>query len=114
MIIWTGWGILAVGVAVLAFVVVAGLGQLVSGDAEELPLFVPPLGLALAGVGNYLLGRRLNRNADRVLLDPESGAAVTVRRRHTLFFIRVEHWGIALLALAPITLVGGIIGLVGR
>lgn len=57
---------------------------------------------------------RLNRSTDRLLVDRTTGESATVRPRHMLFFIRVEHWGIVLLALAPISFVSAILGLVGE
>jgi len=113
MVIWTGWGFLALVVAAVGLGAAASLGRLVSGTPGEIPVFVPPLGFAIAGVANYLLGRRLNRDAVQVLIDPRTREPVHVDRRHTLFFIRVEHWGIALLALAPVSLAFGLVRLIG-
>ena len=53
------------------------------------------LGILASGIGMWFLGRRLNDEPDKLLVDPETGERVLMRRRnaHTFFFIPMQWWG---------------------
>ena len=53
------------------------------------------LGVLASGMGMWFLGRRLNDGPDKLLVDPETGERVLMRRRnaHTFFFIPMQWWG---------------------
>jgi hypothetical protein len=38
----------------------------------------------------WLLGRKLNGQPGKILLDPETGQTVEIRKRHTLFWIPMQ------------------------
>jgi len=110
MLIGTGLGlltpiILLVAFAAVAMVVVAPGG---SGDMTVNP-FAPAVSLLLAGVANYWLGRRLNMGAERTVVDEQTGERLILRRTHTFFFIRMEHWGLVLLAGAGVLAVVAVV-----
>ena len=51
------------------------------------------------GVSSYLLwiiGKRLNRNNLRRLIDPETNEEVILKSNHSLFFIKIRYWGLLL------------------
>ena len=51
------------------------------------------------GVSSYLLwiiGKRLNRNSRRRLIDPETNEEVILKSNHSLFFIKMQYWGLIL------------------
>ena len=58
------------------------------------------LGLFIcAGVTSYLLwiiGKSLNRNNRRRLIDPKTNEEVILKSNHSLFFVKVEKWGLIL------------------
>jgi hypothetical protein len=73
-------------VAVLGWAIGVGVG------GEH---FGGPVGLLLSGAALWFLGRKLNDPAkDRILFDPQTGEEVRSARRHTLFWIRMEYWGV--------------------
>jgi hypothetical protein len=81
MIIWKGWGILTLVIAVVA----TAMGALISPGGAGLGLLVG------AGV-NWFVGQNLNR--------PLREAGLGSGQRHTLFWIPMEWWSIAMAALA--------------
>ncbi len=107
MLIWRGWGwLVAIGtflLALLAQVVVEGLG----GEYTESD-YLPPTVVLIAGIGNFVLGRRLNGEPARVLVDENTGERVELKRRHDFFFLRMEWWGIAMVVAAAIWLIANV------
>lgn len=71
------------------------------GDEKYYQEHAWPLWLALmaAAVLSYTVGKRLNRTTTDPHAQP-SIASPAGRARHTFFFVRVEHWGPILAALA--------------
>ena len=107
MIIWRGWGILAAVIVLVALIGMELVAEALQGSGayqEETALWAG-LGLLLAGAVIYPLGRRLNGAEGRVMVDKQTGQEVVIKPVHSLFFIRMEYWGLAALA-------GGLIGLV--
>jgi hypothetical protein len=89
VIIWTGAGILVAVVGVFGW----AIGYAVGGD--QYGMIGGGVGLIIAAVGLWFLGRRLNdpQNA-RVLVDPRTGQQVVLHRTHTLFWIKMEWWAV--------------------
>jgi hypothetical protein len=91
IIIWRGWGILAAAALALPLAVCA--------FHEEMPPGLSPalagLGLAATGVGCWVCGRRWNRGAVR----------------HSLYFVPLQYWGLAYVALGALTVVAAAGGL---
>ncbi len=98
ILVWRGWGIVVVGIAILWLCVAIVLGEAIHADkAGNAAIF--GLCLVPAGVMTWFVGRRMNRDATRILLDPATGEQVVVRRDHSLFFVPVEWWGPILVVL---------------
>lgn len=91
MLIWRGWGIVVVGVALLAIFFAAFVASFLnlSEDAASIVTFAS---FIPAGVATWYVGRRMNRNALRELVDPQTGETVQLRSYHDFFFLRVEWW----------------------
>lgn len=94
MIVWSGWGF-------LSFVVPIGSMGLVNVLCVH---FLPPaydwlplLALVLSGCARIVIGRKIN---------PELQPA-----QHTLFWIRMEYWGVAIVTLSIGTLIAAVIAL---
>ncbi len=111
MVIWSGWGILVVVIAVVVggsvtaaatmLLTAAGLGSLAGlGFAA---------GLLAAAAANWWAGRRLNGGPGRVLLDQAAGRTVVLRRTHSLFFIPMQWWSVPLAAAGLIALLASVL-----
>jgi hypothetical protein len=101
MIIWRGWGIVVVGLALLAALGAGAAAGLLDAD-DDLTGILLGVFLIPVGVLTWFVGKRMNRDTVRNLVDPKTGDAVTVRNDHSLFFLRVEWWG-------PIMVVAGLL-----
>jgi len=102
MIIWGGFGFL---VGVVAF---AGLlvGMLIA-DVVGFPEMGICLGLVFSAMGNWGLWKLIYPKNPRVLWDPANGEYVTLKPRHSLFFIPARFWTWIFLFLAiPATIMG--------
>jgi hypothetical protein len=93
-LVWRGWGIAVVGIAVLAFFVGAWLAD-IFGAAGGAMLLLLGLSSAAGGVATWFIGKRLNRV-------PASPAATGVRARHSLFFVPFQWWGPVLVGLGAL------------
>ena len=109
MVIWRGWGILAAVIVLLALIAMELVAEAIQGSGayqEDTELWAG-LGLLLAGAVIYPLGRRLNGGEGRVMVDKQTGQEVVIKSIHSLFFIRMEYWGLAALAGGLISVVIG-------
>jgi len=97
-IIWKGWGIvvLAIGSAALAAALI--VAAIIGADYTASSVLLS-ISLVLAGVATWFVGKRMNRNAIRTLIDPATDQPVIIHMDHSMFFIRVEWWGPVLAAL---------------
>jgi hypothetical protein len=101
MLIWKGLGILVP--FVLGFVTFATLFAVhaVLGEEVSSGNWAVTIGVLMSGVACWFLGRHLHDPQNgKVLIDPESGGEVLLMPTHSLFFIKVEYWGILLGGLA--------------
>lgn len=108
-IIWRGWGILAIiipAITVLLIQLLAGalLGE---GTYQQHNQWLFPLGLLIAAPIVWAVGRRLNHTAPRQLVDQATGETVTFRKRHSMFFIKLEYWSFVFVAIAAALIVNG-------
>ncbi len=90
MLVWTGWGILA-----LPLFALGGLGGTSLGEALGLQVgnnAGTAVGLLAAAIVTWVLGRRLNR--PRTAFDPRTGAPVTVANLHRLMFVPLQYVGV--------------------
>lgn len=104
MLIWSGWGICVILIAVLGMFV--GIS---AGDALEtalLPGYGPAhaagyaIGGLLAASGVYFFARWRESGEGRILIDEASGQRIEVRpSAGSLFFIPTRYWTWILLAL---------------
>lgn len=94
MIIWKGLGILAIVVPVGIVIII----QLILGDST----LYTSTGYIIGGVLNWILGKRLNTDNERIITDPKTGQQAIQKIEHSMFWIKVELW-------APIFILLGIL-----
>lgn len=96
MIIWTGWGIVALPLFALGALggtsigVALGLGDGDVSTGAETNIGTA-VGFALASVAVWFLGRWMNRPRDG--FDPRTGEPVQLRNQHRLFFVPIQYLG---------------------
>ena len=88
MFVWSRAGIL---VPVIAF----GAGALGAVAGGTHPVTGSGLGMMAGAVAIWFLGKRLNGpGSTRVLIDPQTNEQVILQRKHTMFWIPMEYWGV--------------------
>lgn len=98
MIVWRGWGIVALLIAGAGGGGGTALGVALGGRTDTANLGTA-LGLALAAVALWFVGSRMN--APKQGFDPNSGEPVVYRNQHTLMFIPIQ-WLAPALGMAAI------------
>lgn len=98
MIIWKGLGFLVAVITFLLSLVMEVVTESITNNEmyyqeNSLPLAIAIL---LSGIINGVLGKRLNKQKARTLIDKETGEEVILKNDHSLFFIPMEYWGIIL------------------
>ncbi|WP_019637128.1 hypothetical protein [Paenibacillus fonticola] len=93
MIIWKGWGILNVVVFGIVLAIVQGILSAIGlGETDsQLPL---ALIFIVSGMIIWFLGKALNANSGKILVDPETGEQYRMGTQHSLFFIPMHYWGL--------------------
>jgi hypothetical protein len=92
MIVWRGWGILTVAIAVAALAAV----DMTAGPSDAWGFRAKVAAALMIGAAmNLWLGRRLNTAPARVLIDKAAARRIMVRPRHDLFFVPMEYWSAA-------------------
>ncbi|OPH58969.1 hypothetical protein BC351_21775 [Paenibacillus ferrarius] len=92
MVIWKGWGILAVLMAMAGFVIGMMIESAIYGSSKGILHGWPyTLTLIAAAVGIWFSGKALNKSAGRVLVDPQTNQQFKMGTPHTLFFIPMQY-----------------------
>jgi len=92
-VIWEGHGYLAALIPVINFFLFCLIASVLPEDLFTFGLFIS------TGVSSYFLwkiGKRLNRNNSRRLIDPKTNEEVILKSNHSLLFVKIEDWGLIL------------------
>lgn len=88
MIIWSGRGILSVLVLIISF----GIFIILFPQAHSgIPLVAS---LAVAAAFSWFMGRKWNEQEGRLYIDKATGREVMMKPNHSLFWIKMQYWGI--------------------
>jgi membrane protein YqaA with SNARE-associated domain len=96
-IVWQGYGPLA---AVIPPIVGTASQMLVSHftgnyDAwDDNVSTSSAVGFFLGGIAVWYLGRWLNNRPGKILIDPQTNEKTELKTPHTLYWVRMESWGI--------------------
>ncbi|TVO72256.1 hypothetical protein [Sedimenticola selenatireducens] len=101
MLIWKGWGILAIIIPLLCSLLVGEALNSMYGDGfYKASTWAMPLVLFLSSVPLTFIGYKLNKRQGRILIDPENNEKVELRETHTMFWIPLQYWGGVITAIA--------------
>jgi len=98
MIVWTGRGFLSILILVLTLI----LCTLIIPTTHADYAFISSL--YIAGFFSYILGINWNNRVVRTFIDKETGKEVAFKSHHSLFWIKMEYWGIIFISLGLIIL----------
>ncbi|WP_170272333.1 hypothetical protein, partial [Clostridium tarantellae] len=91
MIVWKGWGILAILVCALPSMIISkilGENYYLFGNWIHIVICV------LSAVLCFAIGRYLNTRPGKLYVEANTGKQVEVKKVHSIFFIKFEYWGI--------------------
>ena len=96
--IWRGMGILVLIITVVMLVLLQGITGVAFGDPHYSTTHTWVVGAAclLSAVAVYFLGRYLNNREGRIMIEKSTGKEFELKRKHDLFFIRMEYWAVPL------------------
>tara|TARA_X000000950_G_C13328900_1_gene423752 strand:+ start:114 stop:461 length:348 start_codon:yes stop_codon:yes gene_type:complete len=94
-VIWEGHGYLAALIPIIIFFLYLVIETVFTGS-EDLSSLGVIFCLALSSYLLWIIGKRLNRNNNRRLIDPETNEEVILKSNHSLFFIKIQYWGVIL------------------
>src|ERR1700694_119198 len=94
LIIWRGAGAVVFILGILAALVTNIVTSRVFDENNYFQTHPSQaVALWLTGTVCWFLGRFLHSRPGQVVIDKDTGLAVTVRPEHSLFFIKLEYWG---------------------
>ena len=93
MVIWQGWGILALLIPMACSVGANTVFDAIYGENfYTTSRWAMPMALFLAAGLVYLAGNKLNNKPGRILLDPENNQKVELKNIHSMFWIPLQYW----------------------
>ena len=98
MVVWSGKGFLSLLIlVVLLFMCVTILPQNESEYGFTISLFG-------ASWFSWVFGNKWNSKLERIFIDKETGKEIVYKGNHSLFWIKMEYWGIIFMTLSLIIL----------
>ena len=101
MIVWKGWGGLVVaiplGCALLMELFVDANYGAGFYKAASWPL---PLALLISSIPVFVIGHVLDKKPARIVIDVETHEKISIRTKHSLFWIRMKYWSFIIIAVA--------------
>lgn len=87
MIVWSGKGFLSVLVLVVTFVLLTMVLPKGQGDIAVI------VGFFVAAAFSWFMGKKLNEEEGRTMIDKATGQEIEVKPNHSLFWIKMQYWG---------------------
>ncbi|GAA4274746.1 hypothetical protein U6A24_21705 [Aquimarina gracilis] len=99
MIVWSGRGFLSI--LVLAVVLVT-LTSFLPKEQNNLSFAIS---LFVAGIFSWIMGKKWNESNQKKFIDKETGEEIILKPNHSLFWIKMQYWGIIFGVLGIVMLV---------
>jgi hypothetical protein len=99
MIVWHGRGFLSVLVLII---VIFLFSKILPQDYED---FAIVFGFLSAGIFSWYFGKKWNSEHGKLYIDKETGKEIEVKSNHSLFWIKMQYWGVIFTLIAIILLV---------
>ncbi len=98
MIIWSGWGLIVPGIALIVALVMTLIFENILGLTGIMDTkWMTSLWWIISGVICWYTGNNLNKPTGRIFIDKATGQEFREGGgQHRLFFIRVEYWAIVM------------------
>jgi len=101
MVVWKGWGILALIIPLLISLTVGSIIDAQYGeDFYKNSSWAMPLVLVLSSIVVFVVGYKINNKPGKIVIDPENNEQIELKTTHTMFWIPLQYWGIIILAIS--------------
>ena len=101
MIIWTGWGLLGLVLAIVPSIAFESVLNSVMGPAYYRTYVWPKaLSWMIAAAAIWIVGTCLAARPGRTVIDKETGQEIILRQSHTLFWVPLRYWAVPVTAFA--------------
>jgi hypothetical protein len=102
MIIWKGYGILVLVIAVA----IGAIGSLIFGKIGSTEDMGAAVGAIISGIIIWIVGNKLNSPAkDKVMIDKQTGQEVVLKPNHSFLFIKMQYWAFIVGAIGLIMII---------
>ena len=100
MIIWKGWGILAL-IIPLVFSWTANfvIDSMYGVGTYKNSTWAMPLIIGLTSFPVAIIGHKVNNEPGRILIDPSNNEKVEIKTVHSMFWIPLQYWAFVIIAL---------------
>ncbi len=88
MIVWSGRGFLAILVLVVSLFLLVSLVPREQGDYAFVGAFF------IAAAFSWFMGKKWNEAEGRTMIDKASGQEFILKPNHSLFWIKLQYWGV--------------------
>ncbi|GAA0636087.1 hypothetical protein [Brevundimonas lenta] len=93
MIIWSGWGFLVVIFFFVGCLIGIPVGEMISKDSDIAMSAAIIIGGLVAGLGSFLLARKIESGQGRAYIDEATQQRIVVKpHAGSLFFIPTRYW----------------------
>ena len=101
MLIWKGWGLLALLVpAVCSWTAAYMTGLLYGADYYTSNEWAMPTVIGASSILVSYIGHKLNNRPSRVVVDIETNEQLELKSIHSFFWIPLQYWGIINIAIS--------------
>ncbi len=103
MIIWKGWGILALIIPLLFSWIANFIFDFMFGvDYYQNNEWAIPLILGLSSIPIWFIGYNLNNKPLKVLVDPETNENIEIKNIHSMFWVPLQYWAIVIFCISAL------------
>ena len=100
MLVWKGWGFLALLIPLIAsWTVGFSLNSFYGEGFYQQSAWAMPLTIGLTAIPVTLIGIKLSKKRARTLIDVDTLEKVEIKPEHSMFWIPLQYWGIIIISL---------------
>lgn len=101
MLIWKGWGLLALLIPLFCSVLVGEVVDANYGeDFYKNSEWAMPLVLSLSSLPLLFIGYKLNKKPGRVVMDVETQERFELKTIHSMFWIPLQYWPLIIVGIS--------------
>jgi len=101
MLVWKGWGLMALGIPVICSLLTGFIVNYHFGEgfykASSWPM---PVAFLVSAIPVFILGYKLNNKPGRIVVDIETNEQIELKTIHSFFWIPMQYWGIIIVCIS--------------